>query len=144
MGAFLSEGEDEGTFVALVESGTGCRLFVLCAVGVDDLERSVAEHFKAVVEVSSRSQILRAKAGAWVIDLNQRNRCGGAITDGRVDERRMAARKHQKRRRHGKGEKTHALEPNSRQGLLRRERISSGKRWNKAVERSHCRLSIAG
>ena len=90
------------------------RFFVMEAAGrISNAYISGAENLKAIVEVRSRSEALRAEAGAGVIDFEQINGLSSVVANGCRYIVRVAAQGGYKEDKKGCGaEKTHGLKSN--------------------------------
>ena len=82
MDAVGGNGDEKGAFGAFGEGWASRFLVVLGGVGIGDLHLAGAEDLEPVVEVRSRCNALGAEAGAGVFNLNDAERCRGAVRDG--------------------------------------------------------------
>lgn len=87
------DGDGQGAFHALAQVRSVGVLLLIVDVGPEELEVAGAENLEAILEVLTRCEGLGPEAGAWIVELDERNRSGGAVVDAGVDERGVAAHK---------------------------------------------------
>jgi hypothetical protein len=71
----------QGTLCSFFEDGAVGLVFLVGAVGVKKFGWAGAQDLEAIVEVCAGGQVLRAEAGAGVVDFEQLDGLAGAIAD---------------------------------------------------------------
>jgi hypothetical protein len=87
----VSDDDGEGAFGTFFEERAVGFVVLVEAVGVEELQIAGAENLEAVVEVCAGGEVLRAKAGAGVIDFDELDGVGSAVADRRSDVGGVAA-----------------------------------------------------
>ena len=103
----LTSGQQHNLELALLPLGEH-RPFNLCGMAVAGcvlhLDRTAASQLDAVVEDGARGQAVGSKAGTRVIDLEQLNRCAGAVFDRGIHVIRVATGSQPKHRQENCGQ----------------------------------------
>ena len=86
-----SDRDDQGTLCSFFEGGAIGLVFLVGAVGVEELGGAGAEDLEAVVEVGAGGEGLSAEAGAGVVDFEELNGLASMIADCGFDIRGVAA-----------------------------------------------------